>query len=52
MLNKTFYMTAILYNEYVNNICDFLEDFEQLYNGGVTNETILEKCREVEKKSE
>ncbi len=39
-------------NEYVNNICDFLEDFEQLYNGGVTNETILEKCREVEKKSE
>lgn len=39
-------------NDYVNKISDFLEDFEQLYNGGVTNETILEKCREVEKKSE
>lgn len=39
-------------NDYINKISDFLEDFEQLYNGGVTNETILEKCREVEKKSE
>ena len=39
-------------NDFINKISDFLEDFEQLYNGGVTNETILEKCREVEKKSE
>lgn len=39
-------------DDYVNKISDLLEDFEQLYNGGVTNETILEKCREVEKKSE
>ncbi len=39
-------------NDYINKISDFLVDFEQLYNGGVTNETILEKCREVEKKSE
>ena len=39
-------------DDYVNKISDLLEDFEQLYNGGVTNEIILEKCREVEKKSE
>ena len=39
-------------NDYVNKICDFLEDFDQLYNRGVTNEIILEKCKEVEEKSE
>lgn len=39
-------------NDYVNKISDFLEDFEQLFNQGVTNEKILEKCKEVENKSE
>lgn len=34
--------------DYVNHISDFLEDFDQLYNKGVTNETILEQCGNVE----
>lgn len=35
--------------DYVNHISDFLEDFDKLYNKGITNETILEQCGNVER---